>query len=320
MIAAVGGLLYLTRADVEQLLDVDAMLEALARVLVVYSSGVTSIPPRTAARTGEGNLLGVMAGYVPGIALESKLVSVFPANDALGLPSHQALIALFDEATGSPLALMDGTYITAIRTGGTAAVATRALAREDATVLAILGGGAQGWSHLETFPRVRDFKEIRVASRNRDRANDLAAHHPRAHAAASFEEAVRGADVVACCTDAREPILRREWLKPGAHVSGVGGTFGPEIDRETIAAGRVFVEWRGAVTNPPPAGAHELQGLDPETVTEVGEVLAGKKPGRRSPEEITVYKSTGHAMEDAATARLVYDRALKEGVGVRLPL
>lgn len=320
MIAAVGGLLYLTRADVEQLLDVDAMLEALARVLVVYSSGVTSIPPRTAARTGEGNLLGVMAGYVPGIALESKLVSVFPANDALGLPSHQALIALFDEATGSPLALMDGTYITAIRTGGTAAVATRALAREDAAVLAILGGGAQGWSHLETFPRVRDFKEIRVASRNRDRANDLAAHHPRAHAAASFEEAVRGADVVACCTDAREPILRREWLKPGAHVSGVGGTFGPEIDRETIAAGRVFVEWRGAVTNPPPAGAHELQGLDPETVTEVGEVLAGKKPGRRSPEEITVYKSTGHAMEDAATARLVYDRALKEGVGVRLPL
>jgi len=320
MIAAVGDLLYLSRADVEQLLDLDAMLEALARALVVYSSGVTSIPPRTAARTGEGNLLGVMAGYVPGIALESKLVSVFPANDALGLPSHQALIALFDEATGSPLAVMDGTYITAIRTGGTAAVATRALAREDASVLAILGGGAQGWSHLETFPRVRDFKEIRVASRNPDRASDLAAHHPRAHAAASFEEAVRGADVVACCTDAREPILRREWLKPGAHVSGVGGTFGPEIDRETIAAGRVFVEWRGAVTNPPPAGAHELQGLDPETVTEVGEVLAGKKPGRRSPDEITVYKSTGHAVEDAATARLVYDRALKDGVGVRLPL
>lgn len=320
MIAAVGDLLYLSRADVEQLLDIDAMLEALARALVVYSSGVTSIPPRTAARTGEGNLLGVMAGYVPGIALESKLVSVFPANDARGLPSHQALIALFDEATGSPLALMDGTYITAIRTGGTAAVAARALAREDASVLAILGGGAQGWSRLETFPRVRDFKEIRVASRNPDRASDLAAHHPRAHAAPSFEEAVRGADVVACCTDAREPILRREWLKPGAHVSGVGGTFGPEIDRETIEAARVFVEWRGAVTNPPPAGAHELQGLDPETVTEVGEVLAGKKPGRRSPTEITVYKSTGHAVEDAATARLVYDSALEQGAGLRLPL
>src|SRR5713101_8061906 len=197
MIAAVGGLLYLTRADV------DAMLEALARVLVVYSSGVTSIPPRTAARTGEGNLLGVMAGYVPGIALESKLVSVFPANDAHGLPSHQALIALFDEATGSPLALMDGTYITAIRTGGTAAVAARVLARDDASVLAILGAGVQGWSHLETFPRVRDFREIRVASRNPERAGDLAAHHPRALGLPSFEDAVRGADVIACCTDAR---------------------------------------------------------------------------------------------------------------------
>ena len=320
MIAAVGELLYLSRADVEQLLDVDAMLEALARALEVYSSGVTSIPPRSAARTGDGNLLGVMAGYVPGIALETKLVSVFPGNDEHDLPSHQGLIALFDEKTGAPLALMDGTYITAIRTGGTAAVAARALAREDASMLAILGAGVQGWSHLETFPRVRDFKEIWIASRNPDRANDLAAHHPRAHRAPSFEEAVRAADVVACCTDAREPVLLREWLKPGAHVSSVGGTFGPELDRETIQAGRVFVEWRGAVTNPPPAGAHELQGLDPDAVTEVGEVLSGRKPGRRSQDEITVYKSTGHAVEDAATARLVYDRALEEGAGVRLPL
>src|SRR5690348_395853 len=320
MIAAVDGLLYLSRAEVEQLLDIDAMLDALARALVVYSSGVTSVPPRSAARTGDGNLLGVMAGYVPGIALESKLVSVFPANDARGIPSHQALIALFDETTGSPLALMDGTYITAIRTGGTAAVAARVLAREDAAVLAIIGAGAQGQSHLATFPRIRDFKEIRIASRNADRASDLAAHHARAHAAPTFEQAVRGADVVACCTDAREPILRREWLKPGAHVSSVGGTFGPELDRQTIDAARVFVEWRGAVTNPPPAGAHELQGLDPETVTEVGEVLSGKKPGRTSPGEMTVYKSTGHAVEDAATARLVYDRALAAGAGVRLPL
>src|SRR5258708_32277388 len=120
------------------------MWGALARAVVVLATGVTSVPPRTAARTGEGNLVGVMAGYVPGIALESKLVSVFPANDAHGLPSHQALIALFDEATGSPLALMDGTYITAIRTGGTAAVATRALAREDAAGLAIPGRGPPG--------------------------------------------------------------------------------------------------------------------------------------------------------------------------------
>src|SRR5439155_1597932 len=124
------------------------------------------------------------------------------------------------------------------------------------------------------FPLVRDFGEIRIASRNQARAKELVARNSRARAVESFEEAVRGADVVACCTDAREPILRREWLKPGAHVSSVGGTFGPEIDRDTVEASRVFVEWRGAVTNRPPAGAHELQGLDEESVTEVGEVLA----------------------------------------------
>jgi len=320
MIAAVGELLYLSRADVERLLDVDAMLEALANALVIYSSGAASVPPRTAVRLGDRGLLGLMPGHVPGVALEAKLVTVFPANDEHGLPSHQGLIALFDETTGSPIALLDGTYITAIRTGGTAAVATRVLARDDAAVLAILGAGTQGRSHIETFPRVRDFKEIRVASRNADRARDLAGRNPRAHAVASFEDAVRGADVIACCTDARQPILRREWLQPGAHVSAVGGTFGPEVDAETVRASRVFVEWRGAVTNPPPAGAHELQGIDPELVTEVGEVLAGKKPGRTSRDEITLYKSTGLAVEDAATARLVYDRARAQGGGVRLPL
>jgi ornithine cyclodeaminase/alanine dehydrogenase-like protein (mu-crystallin family) len=257
---------------------------------------------------------------VPGVALEVKLVSAFPANHDKGLPSHQGLIVVFDEDTGTPLALMDGKYITAMRTGGTAAVAAKLLAREEASVLAILGAGVQGGSHLETFPRVRDFQEIRVASRNVGKAEALAARHPKAVAVPTFEAAVRGADVVACCTDAREPILRREWLKPGAHVSSVGGTFGPELDAATIAAGRVFVEWRGAATNAPPAGAHELQGLDPNGITEVGEVIAGTKPGRRSRDEITIYKSTGHAVEDAAAARLVYDRAKAEGVGTLLQL
>lgn len=311
---------YLTRADVERLLDIPEMLGALEKALISYSAGETSVPPRAGARVRDRGILGAMPGYVPGVALEVKLVSVFPANHERGIPSHQGLIALFDEDTGTPLALMDGTYITAIRTGGSAAVAARALAREDASVLAILGAGVQGWSHLETFPLVRDFKEIRIASRSREHAANLAARRPGTKVAESFEAAVLGADVVACCTDAREPVLRRQWLKSGAHVSSVGGTFGPEIDAETIAASQVFVEWRGAASNPPPAGAHELQGIDPQSVTEVGEVLAGRRPGRRSREEITLYKSTGIAVEDAATARLVYDRAMAEDAGVKLKL
>ena len=313
-------LLYLSRADVERLLDIDSMLDALGKALIVFSSGITSVPPRAGARVGDRGILGAMPGYVPGIALEVKLVTVFPANHERGLPSHQGLIAVFDEDTGSLLAVMDGSYITAIRTGGTAAVAARLLARRDASVLAILGAGVQGGSHLETFRRIRDFKEIRVASRDSKKAKALAARHPRAVVAESFEAAVRGADVVACCTDAREPILRLEWLKLGVHVSSVGGTWGPELDAATIAAGRVFVEWRGAATNPPPAGAIELQGLDAGSLTEVGEVLAGTKPGRQSRDEITIYKSTGHAVEDAAAARLVYDRAKAEGAGITLEL
>jgi len=316
----VGELLYLSRAEVERLLNIDAMLSALANALVIFSSGVTSVPPRVAARVPDLGLLGAMAGYVPGVALEIKLVSVFPGNHARGVPSHQGLIALFDEHDGKPLAVMDGTYITAIRTGGTAAVAANALARSDARVLAILGAGVQGGSHLETFTRLRDFEEIRVASRDQAKAKSLAARHPRARVATSFEDAVRGADVVACCTDAREPVIRHEWLAEGVHVSSVGGTFGPELDPETMAAAKVFVEWRGAALNAPPAGAHELQGLDANSLTEVGEVLAGTREGRTSDRDITVYKSTGHAVEDAATARLVYDRALADGAGVKLPL
>jgi ornithine cyclodeaminase/alanine dehydrogenase-like protein (mu-crystallin family) len=215
---------------------------------------------------------------------------------------------------------MDATYITAIRTGGSAAVAARILAREDSRVLAILGAGAQGRSHLLTFPRICSFSEIRIANRNPERAQELAKMHPLALGVATFEDAVRGADVVCCCTDARAPILSLEWLAPGTHVSAVGGTFSRELDAETVAACSVFVEWRGAVTNPPPAGAHELQDLDPESVTEIGDVIAGKKQGRRTADELTLYKSTGLAVEDAAAARLVYDRALAEGVGVRLPL
>jgi alanine dehydrogenase len=314
-----GTVLILSQEDVRSLLDLREMLDALEAAFIDFSAGRSSVPPRLAART-EAGMLGAMPGYLPGVALEAKLVTVFPKNHDRGIPSHQGLIVLFDEEDGSPLAIMDAVHITAMRTGGGAAVSVRTLAREDATVLTILGAGTQGHSHLATIPLTRNFSEIRIASRNRKHAEDLAKNDERAVVIDSFEEAVRGADVVCCCTDSREPIVRHEWIDAGTHVSAVGGTFGPELESETIERCRVFVEWRGAAENPPPAGAHELQGVDPATLTEMGEVLSGTRPGRGSSDEITVYKSTGHAIEDAAAARLVYDRALKEGFGQKVTI
>ena len=259
-------------------------------------------------------------GWVADRGFALKAVSVFPDNGERGLPTHQGVITLFDEHDGSLLSVMDGEYITAMRTGGGAAVSTRVLARDDAKVLAILGAGVQGYSHLATVPLVREFSTIRICSRDAGRAAALAATDPRCVVISGFEAAIRGADVVCCCTDAREPITRYEWFDAGTHVTSVGGTFGPEVDAETMRRGSVFVEWKGAAENAPPAGAHELQGRDPSTVTEVGAVIAGLAPGRQSDEEITVYKSTGNGFQDAVVARVVYDAAVAAGVGTEVAL
>ena len=314
-----GEVLVLSEADVLSVLDLDELLEELADGFRRLSTGRASVPPRIGA-FAEAGVLGAMPAAVHGIALSAKLVTVFPGNDEGSVPTHQALIALFDEDDGRLLALMDGTRITAVRTGASAAVAADTLARRDSTVLAILGAGVQGGSHLDAFPHVRPFAEIRIASRTPEHAAALAARHPAAVAVGTFEEAVTGADVVCCCTDAREPIISFGWLAPGTHVSSVGGTFGPELDQATISAGTVFVEWRGAVENLPPAGAHELQGVDPDRVTELGEVLAGIRPGRTSADQTTVYKSTGHTVEDAVAAGLVAQRAQASGAGITITL
>jgi ornithine cyclodeaminase/alanine dehydrogenase-like protein (mu-crystallin family) len=295
-------LLVLGRDDVARLLDVDVLLERLERAFVELSAGRASVPPRIAAFAPDG-LLGAMPGYVDGV-LAAKLVTLFPGHE----PSHQALVAVFDAQTGTPLAVMDGTHITAVRTGASSAVATRALAREGARVLAVIGAGVQARSHFDAVRRVRRFDEVRIANRTPGRAVKLAAEIG-ASAVESVEEAVRGADVVCCCTHSAEPVISREWLSPGTHVTSVGAALeGPELDAETVAAGLLVVESRVAF-QPPPAGSAELQGLDPSSAAELGEVLSGAHPGRTSDEEITVYKSMGHAVEDAAAAALVLERA-----------
>lgn len=311
-------MLFLSRSEVEALLDLDRLIDVLAGAFIELSAGRASVPPRVAAFTPGGGFLGAMPGYV-GTTLEAKLVAVFPDNDAKGLPSHQALITLFDAETGTPLTVMDGTHITAMRTAAASALATRTLARTDVSILTVIGSGVQGRSHLRLVPRVRAFEEIRVASRTESRAEALARDFS-AQPFGSFEEAIKGADVVCLCTDASTPVIDAGWLSPGTHVTSVGASpRGGELDAGTVRAGLLVVESRVAF-EPPPAGAAELEGLDPNAAAELGEILSGAREGRSSDEQITVYKSMGHAVEDAVAAQLVYERAVDKGTGTEVQI
>jgi alanine dehydrogenase len=311
-------MLILTRAEVEELLDLGELEGALARAHAELSSGSVSMPSRIAAWANEQGLLGAMPAYLPSAGLGCKLVTLFPGNT--DRPTHQAAIMLFDPETGTPVALLDATYITEARTAGAAALAARLLAREDAKVLAILGTGAQSRAHARAFAGVRDWTEIRIAGRDHAKARELAAELG-ATAAASFEDAVRGADVVAATTHSPDPVVRLEWLAPGAHVSSVGATqSGSELDPAIVAAATLVVETRAALA-PPPAGASELAGLDESAVhAELGELVAGSRPGRTSPGETTLYKSVGVAVQDLAAAALVLAAAQERGVGLTIEL
>jgi ornithine cyclodeaminase len=311
-------MLILTRSDVEELLDLVELEGALARAHAELSAGSASMPPRIAAWAKETGLLGAMPAYLPSAGLGCKLVTLFPGNT--DRPTHQAAIMLFDPETGTPIVLMDGTYVTEARTAGAAALAARLLAREDAKVLAILGTGAQARAHAHAFALVRDWSEIRIAGRDRARAEELAAELG-ASPAASFEDAVRGADVVAATTHSPDPVVRREWLAPGTHVSSVGATqSGGEVDPAIVADATLVVETRAALA-PPPAGASELAGLDESAVhAELGELVSGGRPGRTTPIETTLYKSVGVAVQDLAAAALVLAAARERGAGLTIEL
>ena len=309
-------MLLLSESEVRQLLDLDDLAEALSTALATLAAGEASVPPRIAAQAAAG-MLAAMPGYVPGLGLAAKLVSIYPGNDGAVAPSHQAVVVAFDEATGTPTALVSGSYLTAVRTAMTSALAARALCGPGPLALAVLGAGIQGAAHLIALSHLLPLGEVRIASRNPDKAAELAARHPGARAVASFEEAVEGAGVICCCTDAPSPVLEDGWIRAGAHVGSVGS--GGELPEGLVRRGRLVVESRDA-TAPRPAGAVELQGIDPAALTLLGDVLAGRAPGRRSPDEVTVFKSTGHAVEDVAACAVALRRAHGLGVGTALPL
>jgi ornithine cyclodeaminase len=307
--------IVLRREEVAGLLDPEALIEAVAIGLADVSAGRASVPARIASFTPDG-LLGAMVGYVPSLdTLAAKLVSVFPGN--VRVPTHQALIAVFDSRSGTPVALLDGEEITAQRTAAASALATRLLARKDAQVLAIVGTGVQAASHAQYLPRVRKFTAVLVSGRDPAKAAKLAASVGAR--AVSIEEAVRTADVICATTHAKDPVILRAWLRPGAHLNSVGvHPQGREID--SLRDALVAVESRPSAFAAPPSGANELRDLDPAGAVELGELVSGARPGRTSPEQITVYKSVGIAAEDAAAAALVLRRARHRGVGRTIEL
>jgi alanine dehydrogenase len=262
--------LVLSRADVESLLDPRALIEAVATAMADLSAGRASMPKRVAAvvPAAEG-LLVAMPAYVPSLGvLTAKLVALFPANAGGPLPTHQALLAAFDPDTGQPVAVMDGTALTALRTGAGSALSTRLLAREDARVLAIIGTGVQARSHARTVPLVRDFTEVRVAGRSQAKAEQLAqelrAEGIPARAASCYADAIRGADVVCATTHSLKPVVRREWLDRGTHVTSVGyNPHGREFDDAMVADALVVVESRDTALAPLPGGRQRSHATDP---------------------------------------------------------
>ena len=319
-------LLVLGHDDVKRLLPMEECIELMASVLADRARGNVWHPLRFVIRPpDEQSLMGLMPAHrsAPEAAYGLKVICIFPENPERGLDAHQGGVLLFDGATGELRALLDASAVTEIRTAAVSGVATRLLAREDARELAILGSGVQGRSHLEAMAKVRPFERARVFSRRPEHARSFAAE-ARApfpvEAVASAEEAVRGADVVVTATTSREPIVRRDWLKPGAHVNAVGSSIptARELDTDAIVAAALFADARESMAN---EGGDYLfavreAGIGPEHIrAELGEVLVGAADGRRDDDELTVFKSLGIAAEDLAAAEYVYARATAAGAG-----
>jgi ornithine cyclodeaminase/alanine dehydrogenase-like protein (mu-crystallin family) len=294
--------LILDEAAVRKLLHMPDLIPEMERALRALSAGESVQPMRVMLPVAEhGGFLGSMPAYAGG-QLGAKLVTLFPGNQ--GVPTHHALVLLFRPETGEPLVTMEGRLITEMRTAAVSAVATRLLARPDAAVLAILGSGVQARSHLEALRLVRQFRDIRVWSPRH--AGEFARRFG-VRLAQSAEDAVRGADVIVVATASRVPVLQGGWLSPGVHINAIGAPRPNwrELDDAVLRQAKLYVESREAASRE--SGDVIAAGA---IFAEIGEVLGGSKPGRQSRDEITLFKSVGVAVEDIASAALVYRGAL----------
>jgi alanine dehydrogenase len=303
----------LSEKDVEKYLDPGNLLNGLEDGFRALELGEVQSPPRSQLSVAGKGFLLTMPAWQPGMQLTVKVVNVFDGNLRINLPNHLALITLFDPDTGVTSCIMDGTYITAVRTAAAAALSVRLLSRAGSRIATIIGAGVQGCQHLRMLPLVRNFDRINVCSLRFEEAQKLAAKSEIGCAIADVENAVRESDVVCLATHSPEPVIDAAWVKPGSHVSSVG--FHPpngELPKDLARAHRLFVETLDAF-QPPPVGCSEIAGLDIATGTTLGAVALGRKPGRCSDNEITVYKAMGVAMEDMVAANLTFERAKQEG-------
>jgi ornithine cyclodeaminase len=306
--------LILSHADVHATLTPEACEQAMREVLAEHARGDAYMPLRSLMRPPQATgLMGLMPAWGYG-QFALKVVCVMPSNPARGLDTHQGVVALFDGETGVSEAILDASAVTAIRTAAVTAVATDQLARPDARVLAIIGAGVQARAHLTALRTKREFIEIRAYAPTPAHLKELAGATP----CATAEEAVRGADVVVTATNSRTPVLRHEWLGPGAHLNAIGASMPTvnEIEPETFAAATVFADSRESVHHE--AGEYKLaleQGLAADIDAELGEVLIGAHPGRTSDTELTLFRSLGIGIEDLAAARAAVKTARERGIG-----
>ncbi len=344
--------LLLSEAEVHAALTPEACEQAMASVLAARARGEAYNPLRSVmAPAGAGGLMGLMPAYaggrpeaaVPGGHPEAavpggqpntfalKAICLMPANPGRGLDAHQGTVTLFHGDTGMPTAILNASAITAIRTAAVTAAATRILARSDAGVLALLGAGVQARSHLRALAGVRPWTEVRIyaptAEHARAVAEAAAPHVPMPVVTAGAREAVDGADVIVIATSAKRPVLEHAWLGPGAHLNAVGASTPAawEIEVETVAAAALFCDSRESLRNE--AGEYRLalehgaiRGDDAHIRAELGEVIAGLRPGRSDPRELTLFRSLGIGVEDLAAAQLTVQAARAAGLGTEVEL
>jgi len=322
-------ILVLSEAEVERLLPMEECIEVMSGALAALARGEMYQPLRSVVRPPDGaGFIGLMPAHraASPAAFVLKAINIIPGNPERGLDAHQGAVLLSDGETGELIAILNASPITAIRTAAVSAVATRALAREDANELAIIGAGVQARSHLEAMAALGRFERARIWSRTAAHAERVAAESAAPFAvevAESAEAAVRGAGVIVTATSSPEPVLRRAWLADGAHVNAVGSSIPTtrELDTETVAAASLFVDRRESTENesgdylmPLREGAIGTEHIR----AELGDVLVGSAPGRTSAAELTVFKSLGIAIEDLAAAEHVVARARETGTGTEV--